>query len=62
MTEEVEGARQAANSPENAAERNRNQRRGLAEEQPAHYTETESAATQHPAGEDQARQNAEPPG
>jgi hypothetical protein len=40
MTDETERARQAANLPENPAERDRNQRRGVDEDQSAQNTET----------------------
>ncbi len=54
-----ERAQQAANSPENAAERDRNQRQGVDEDAPAQNPETDPAATDHPTGEAQARDNAE---
>jgi hypothetical protein len=63
-TGEVERAQQAADLPEHRAERDRNQRRGVDEDQPASTSETDPTATENPVGVDQARENAEnePPG
>src|ERR1700753_835837 len=61
---EVDRAQRAASAPDNAAERDRNQRRGVDEDAPAQTTETDPTDTDHPTGEAQARKSAEnePPG
>jgi hypothetical protein len=61
---EVERARRAADQPEHRAERDRNQRRGVDEDQAVDPSETDPAATDNPVGVDQARKNEEndPPG
>jgi hypothetical protein len=64
MSDIEDRAKKAAESPENAAHSDRNQRIGVDNDRPAQNPETDPAATDHPTGEDQARQNAEnePPG
>jgi hypothetical protein len=60
----AERAKKMAELPENAAARDHHQRVGVDNDRPAQNPETDPAATDHPTGEDQARQNAEnePPG
>jgi hypothetical protein len=52
-------AQQAADAPDNAAERDRNQRQGVDDDRPAQNPETDPQATDHPTGDSQARENAE---
>jgi hypothetical protein len=56
---EVERAQQAADDAANAEQRDRNQRRGVDNDQPSQNPETDATATDHPTGEQQAHENAE---
>lgn len=58
-TDEVERAKRAADQPEHQAQRDRNQRRGVDEDQAAGGSETDPTATDNPVGADQARENEE---
>jgi hypothetical protein len=55
----AERAKKMAELPENAAARDHLQHVGVDEDQPAQNPETDPQATEHPTGEDQARENAE---
>jgi hypothetical protein len=63
MSDIEERAKDAAAAPENAAQRDRNQRIGVDDDEPAGNEHTEATAdprdTDHPVGTDQAKENEE---
>jgi hypothetical protein len=59
MSDVEDRAKKAAEAPENAAQRDHNQRIGVDNDQAARNPETDPTATDHPTGEEDARENAE---
>jgi hypothetical protein len=64
MSDIEERAKREAESPENVAKRDQNKRIGVDNDRAAQNPETSPANTDHPAGKNQASENAEnePPG
>jgi hypothetical protein len=59
MSDTEDRAKKAAAAPENAAQRDHNQRVGVDDDRPAQNPETDPTVTENPTGADQARENSE---
>jgi hypothetical protein len=59
MSDIEERAKREAESPENVAKRDQNERIGVDNDRAAQNPETNPTSTDHPAGESQASENAE---